>query len=174
MFQPVLNRANLGLQDWSNRLKSIPNFFRLLNIWQERNIFDPKIQTDLQRIWTKKSLEVAAENLKDASTPPRPDEPRTPPLKKAKTGLVTPTAPVGYDLLQTINSTVLVASPYSLSAVLSHIRDKLTQLALPISSVYWSLCHQLVIGTWFTWLRFQLPPHLCPEMLLVCDNELLC
>ena len=57
---------------------------RLLNIWQERNIFDPKIQTDLQRIWTKKSLEAAAENLKEATTPP--DEPKTPPVKKPKIG----------------------------------------------------------------------------------------
>ena len=41
-----------------------------------------------QRVWTKKSLEAAAENLKDSSTPPiaQVDEPKTPPPKKAKTG----------------------------------------------------------------------------------------
>jgi hypothetical protein len=57
-----------------------------LTIWQERNIFEPKIQTELQRVWTKKSLEAAAENLKEETPKVQNDEPKTPPKKKAKTG----------------------------------------------------------------------------------------
>jgi hypothetical protein len=53
--------------------------FRLLVSDEERKFRNFDIRT-------KKSLEVAAENLKEASTPPRPDEPKTPPPKKPKTG----------------------------------------------------------------------------------------
>lgn len=42
---------------------------RLLKIWQERSIFDPKIQTDLNRIWATKSLEMTAASMEPAEAP---------------------------------------------------------------------------------------------------------
>ena len=61
--------------------KTIASIARLLTIWHERSIFEVKIQTELQRVWTKKTLEAQAENMKDTS-----DQPRTPPPKKPKIG----------------------------------------------------------------------------------------
>merc|ERR1712029_575357 len=49
--------------------KTIKSISRLVGIWKERNIFDPKVQEDLEKIWAKKS--------NDPSTPPG-----TPPLTK--------------------------------------------------------------------------------------------
>ena len=61
--------------------KTIGSIGRLLTIWNERSIFEAKIQTELQRVWTKKTLEAQAEKIKDT-----PDEPKTPPPKKPKIG----------------------------------------------------------------------------------------
>lgn len=55
--------------------KTVKSIARLLNIWQERSIFEAKIQTELSRTWTKKTLEMADDEPK---TPPQP------PPKKAK------------------------------------------------------------------------------------------
>ncbi len=58
--------AVLGLDE-----KTVKAIGRLLNIWRERNIFDPKIQGDLSRIWATKSLEtVAAEAMPSIAPSP--------------------------------------------------------------------------------------------------------
>lgn len=54
-------------------VKIVKAIERLLKIWQDRNIFESKIQADLSRIWTAKILEAAAEeNDNDPKTPPPP------------------------------------------------------------------------------------------------------
>ena len=61
--------------------KTIKSIGRLLQIWQERNIFEPEVQKKLTAIWAKKSAE-AKSTSKD-----KDDEPGTPPLpKKARKG----------------------------------------------------------------------------------------
>jgi regulator of Ty1 transposition protein 103 len=62
--------------------KTVNSIGRLLNIWQERTIFDQKIQAELNKIWAKKAHETAKHDSKN-------DEPGTPPLpKKARKGLI--------------------------------------------------------------------------------------
>ena len=54
-------------------VKIVKAIERLLKIWQDRNIFESKIQADLSRIWTAKILEAAAEEHdNDPKTPPPP------------------------------------------------------------------------------------------------------
>ena len=45
---------------------------RLLTIWQDRNIFEPKVQSEMAKIWTAKSLEASNKEGNDngTSTPP--------------------------------------------------------------------------------------------------------
>ena len=59
--------------------KTIKSIERLLKIWQDRAIFDSKIQADLSKIWTAKILEAAIAD-DGVKTPPQP------PNKKVKTG----------------------------------------------------------------------------------------
>ena len=59
--------------------KTIKSIERLLKIWQDRAIFDSKIQADLSKIWTTKILEAAIAD-DGVKTPPQP------PNKKIKTG----------------------------------------------------------------------------------------
>jgi len=74
VMKPVLEHlAVIDLEE-----KTVKAIERLLKIWQDRNIFDAKIQADLSKIWTTKILEAAiADN--GSKTPPQP------PHKKAKT-----------------------------------------------------------------------------------------
>merc|ERR1719411_1016980 len=58
--------------------KTIKSIERLLKIWQDRAIFDSKIQADLSKIWTTKILEAAIAD-DGVKTPPQP------PNKKVKT-----------------------------------------------------------------------------------------
>ena len=50
--------------------KIVKSIGRLLNIWKERTIFDPKIQTDMSRIWAKKAIDMksAESAAADATT----------------------------------------------------------------------------------------------------------
>ena len=63
--------------------KTVKAIERLLKIWQDRNIFDPKIQADLSRIWTAKILEAAAAEDNDEDEPKTPPHP---PPKKPRSG----------------------------------------------------------------------------------------
>ena len=56
--------------------KTIKSISRLLQIWAERQIFEPKIQVDLTRIWSKK------DKNDEPATPPG-----TPPPKKPRKGM---------------------------------------------------------------------------------------
>ena len=69
VMKPVLEHlAVIDLDD-----KIVKAIERLLKIWQDRNIFEPKIQSDLSRIWTAKILEAAAaDNDDEPKTPPQP------------------------------------------------------------------------------------------------------
>ena len=72
VMKPVLEHlAVIELDD-----KIVKAIERLLKIWQDRNIFEPKIQSDLSRIWTAKILEAAAAD--------KDDEPKTPPQPASK------------------------------------------------------------------------------------------
>ena len=77
VMKPVLEHlAVIDLDD-----KIVKAIERLLKIWQDRNIFEPKIQSDLSRIWTAKILEAAAaDNDDEPKTPPHP------PSKKPRPG----------------------------------------------------------------------------------------
>jgi len=59
-------------------IKTVKAVERLVKIWQDRNIFEPKIQSDLSKIWTAKTLEAAAADHDEPKTPPHP------PAKKHK------------------------------------------------------------------------------------------
>ena len=65
--------------------KTVKSISRLVGIWKERNIFDPKVQGDLSKIWSKKS------NEPGSPVPPRNESgtpPGTPPLpKKPRKGI---------------------------------------------------------------------------------------
>ena len=61
-------------------IKTVKAVERLVKIWQDRNIFEPKIQSDLSKIWTAKTLAVAAADHDEPKTPPHP------PPKKHKSG----------------------------------------------------------------------------------------
>ena len=75
VMKPVLEHLSvIDLEE-----KTIKAIERLLKIWQDRNIFEPKIQADLSKIWTTKVLETAAAD-DGVKTPPQP------PSKKPKTG----------------------------------------------------------------------------------------
>ena len=77
VMKPVLEHlAVIELDD-----KIVKAIERLLKIWQDRNIFEPKIQADLSRIWTAKILEAAAADKDD-----EPKTPPHPPSKKQKSG----------------------------------------------------------------------------------------
>ena len=43
--------------------KVVKSIGRLLNIWKERTIFEPKIQNEMSRIWATKALEMKASSL---------------------------------------------------------------------------------------------------------------
>lgn len=74
VMKPVLEHLSvIDLEE-----KTIKAIERLLKIWQDRNIFEPKIQADLSKIWTTKVLETAAAD-DGVKTPPQP------PSKKPKT-----------------------------------------------------------------------------------------
>lgn len=55
-------------------MKTVKAVGRLLGIWQDRTIFDPKVQTEISRIWTTKTLETEAQG----------DEAEAPAAKKKK------------------------------------------------------------------------------------------
>lgn len=77
VMKPVLE--HLSVIDLDGKI--VKAIERLLKIWQDRNIFEPNIQSDLSRIWTAKILEAAAAD--------NDDEPKTPPqpvAKKPKSG----------------------------------------------------------------------------------------
>ena len=59
-FGSVMKRVMEHLAVLTLEEKTVKSIGRLLKIWKERIIFDPKIQTDLDRIWATKSLETAA------------------------------------------------------------------------------------------------------------------
>jgi len=74
VMKPVLEHLSvIDLEE-----KTIKAIERLLKIWQDRNIFEPKIQADLSKIWTTKVLETAVAD-DGVKTPPQP------PSKKPKT-----------------------------------------------------------------------------------------
>lgn len=52
--------------------KTVKSVARLLTIWQDRNIFEPKVQSEMAKIWTAKSLEASNKEGNDngTSTPP--------------------------------------------------------------------------------------------------------
>jgi len=54
--------------------KTVKSVARLLSIWQDRNIFEPKVQSEMAKVWTAKSLEASSTkdsgNDNGASTPP--------------------------------------------------------------------------------------------------------
>merc|ERR1712048_445559 len=52
--------------------KTVKSISRLVGIWKERNIFDPKVQEELGKIWSKKSNEPGT----PPGTPPPPKKPR--------------------------------------------------------------------------------------------------
>jgi len=52
--------------------RTVKSISRLVGIWKERNIFDPKVQEDLGKIWSKKSNEPGT----PPGTPPLPKKPR--------------------------------------------------------------------------------------------------
>ena len=54
--------------------KTVKAVSRLLGIWQDRNIFESKVQAEMSKIWTAKTLESSSE---DSSAKP-------PPAKRAK------------------------------------------------------------------------------------------
>lgn len=72
VMKPVLE--HLSVIDLDGKI--VKAIERLLKIWQDRNIFEPNIQSDLSRIWTAKILEAAAAD--------NDDEPKTPPQPVAK------------------------------------------------------------------------------------------
>lgn len=65
--------------------KTVKSISRLVGIWKERNIFDPKVQGDLSKIWSKKSGEPSSPPKNDSGTPPG-----TPPLPKKPRKELTP------------------------------------------------------------------------------------
>merc|ERR1712179_59400 len=89
-FSTVMKSILEHLSDINLDEKTIKSIGRLINIWNERSIFEGKIQTDLSRIWTTKTLEKAADNspslgvISGVSAPP--------PIKKSKMGSTSNTA----------------------------------------------------------------------------------
>ena len=84
MTQVVEHLAAIKLDD-----KTVKAIERLLKIWQDRCIFEPKVQADLSKVWTEKILEAAAadDDLNDdPKTPPHPPakKPRSGKLRKDK------------------------------------------------------------------------------------------
>ncbi len=62
-------------------MKTVKSIGRLLAVWQERNIFESKVQVEMNRIWATKQIEVKSEEAAaatDSSTEPSP--------KKSKKG----------------------------------------------------------------------------------------
>jgi len=62
--------------------KTIKAVARLLSIWQDRNIFDPKVQAHMAKIWTAKNLE-SSHSSSSGALNSSSDEP--PPAKKSRT-----------------------------------------------------------------------------------------
>ena len=58
--------------------KTVKAVSRLLSIWQDRSIFDLKIQTELSKIWTNKSLESATTTANTDHDEPVAKKPKTP------------------------------------------------------------------------------------------------
>ena len=68
----VEHLANLKLDD-----KTVNSISRLLHIWQERGIFEAKIQESLNKSWKhRKSSKNSKPPLEEPGTPPLPKKPR--------------------------------------------------------------------------------------------------
>lgn len=79
-FGSVMKKAMEHLSVLTMDEKTVKSIDRLLNIWKERMIFEPRIQTDLNRIWATKSLETKGDI--DTATA----SPTSPSPKRAKKG----------------------------------------------------------------------------------------
>ena len=67
----VEHLANLKLDE-----KTVKSISRLLQIWQERVIFDPKIQESMNKSWKNRRAVVKSAPLEEPGTPPLPKKPR--------------------------------------------------------------------------------------------------
>jgi hypothetical protein len=74
-FGTVMKRVMEHLAVLTLDEKVVKSIQRLLNIWKERSIFDPKIQTDLNRIWATKAIE-SKDDMKDNSSGGAPEAKR--------------------------------------------------------------------------------------------------
>ena len=83
VFYPSLSLIPSSQTIDSSTVKSIG---RLLKIWKDRATFNPKIQVELDRIWSTKQLEVKSEETAISADTASSTEAEASPAKKPKKG----------------------------------------------------------------------------------------